>query len=120
MDVAYLEDNDGDFDLLKNILAKELPEIYLKRHRYFYDFIKTQENYDVIITDLSLPDAYGPTVITKIRKITGKPIIVLSGIGGDDLPQAITKIIRNAGATMHISKHNEGYKKLPTLLKQLI
>ena len=120
MEIIYLEDDKKDFLLLEEIIQKELPEAKLKQYRYLIDFLNSNEPYDVIITDLGLPDAYGPEVLKRIREVTGKPIIVLSGVGGHDMPDKIQEVVQGLGATIFLSKHKQGFEKIPQALSQFI
>ncbi len=118
INIVCLEDSQADFFFFKRVL-KSVPECRCQHYTHLNDFLEKAEPYDLIVVDLSLPDGYGPEIIQKIRKITGKPIIVLSGVGGENTPHKIKQMLKNAGATFFLSKSEEGYGELPNLIKQL-
>lgn len=120
MKIACIEDNEMDLALIKKAINKTLSDVDIINFRYLNDFIETEKPYDLVITDLRLPDSYGPEVIERIRKISGKPIIVLSGVGGHEIPDRIIEVVKNSGATIFLSKNKNGFDDLPIAIKNLI
>lgn len=118
MIIACIEDHKGDLFLIDWYLKQIIPQITIHSYPYLNDFLKTDKPYDLIVTDLTLPDCYGPEIITKIRKITKKPIIVFSGIGGRDVPHDIIHSLKHSGATLFVSKSDDGYALLAQSLHQ--
>lgn len=98
--VLILED---DVDL------SEILSIYLKKSSYdcvvantyreAVDFFQQME-FDIIVTDMMLPDGDGETFCTLIRKTKSTPIIVISCLGDD----ATIVSAFNAGADDYITK----------------
>lgn len=117
MKIACIEDDEADAFLIQKFMPAEME---ITHYRYLNDFLESDIPYDLILTDLRLPDAYGPEVIRKIRQISGKPIIVLSGVGGQDMPGKIIETIKNSGATIFLSKHKQGFEQLPMVLKHFL
>lgn len=118
MNIVIIDDNDVDSFLVEEKLAQEFPNANVTYFRYLNDFLQSNARYDFVVTDLGLPDAYGPDVIQRIRQVTGKPIIVLSGVGGADIPLSISRVIHSSGATIFLSKSHHGIEKLPDALRQ--
>ncbi len=120
MNIVIIDDNDADSFLIEEQLKTNFPCANVTYFRYLNDFLQSNTRYDFVVTDLGLPDAYGPDVIQRIRQVTGKPIIVLSGVGGADMPISISRTIHNSGATIFLSKSHQGIEKLPDALRQFI
>lgn len=120
MNIVCIDNNEGDLYLTREAIRKYFPTAQVSDFRYLHDFLKGNKNYDLVITDLGLPDAYGPDVIHRIREVTGKPIIVYSGVGGNAIPENILKAIKNSGATVFLSKNQNGLKQLPIIIQQFI
>lgn len=120
MNIIVLDDSDSDSFLINEKITAEFPSAHVEYFRYLNDFLQSNTSYDFIISDLCLPDAYGPEVIKRIRQVTGKPIIVLSGVGGSHMPASIARTIHNSGATVFLSKNYEGIENLPNAIRQFI
>jgi DNA-binding NarL/FixJ family response regulator len=120
MKIASIEDNQADFVRIKDVIKTYFPMSDFVHYTYLADFINADNCYDLIITDLRLPDQYGPEVVKQIRKLTGKPIIVLTGVGGTELPEKILISMRQAGATIFLSKHKNGFESLPEAIKSFL
>lgn len=119
MKIICLENDLSDQVLIKQQVHKFYPNAEITFIRFLYDFTKTLPDYDVVITDLTLPDSYGPEIILKIRGITTKPIIVLSGVGGRFIPNEIITAIEKSGATIFLPKGLQGYDGLSAALSAL-
>lgn len=118
MKIACIEDNNEDLILIKKTLSGISPSSEVYSYRYLNDFLQSEYPYDLVITDLALPDAYGPDAVKRIRKVTGKPIIVFSGIGGKKASIEILKSLKKSGATLFLSKNKNGYELLADSLHQ--
>ncbi len=87
--VLLVEDNPGDARLLRELLAEdrrvraEVTQVdYLAKA---FEALRTQQT-DVILLDLSLPDASGlETVIRTHQRAPAVPIVVLTGLNDEDL-----------------------------------
>ncbi|MBL7933479.1 MAG: PAS domain S-box protein [Bacteroidia bacterium] len=77
-----VEDNAGDFVLIEEYLLQEMSNATILHAKTFGE-AKSLSNtiaFDVILLDLSLPDASGEELISETLKICGdSPIIVLTG-----------------------------------------
>ena len=120
MKICFIEDNDADYFLIKNIIKENFHDLFIKRYYYLNDFLNSKNNYDLILADLGLPDAYGPIVLKKIREITNKPIIVLSSVGGKNISNSILDTIMNEGATIFLSKQKDEITSIIKILKKFI
>lgn len=120
MNIICIEDNEMDKCLIEKKVKEVCPQCDFKKYRYLNDFLKSSHPYDLVITDLMLPDEYGPDVLIKIRNVTGKPIIVISGVGGHIIPIPMLKTIKNAGATIFLSKNQNGFNRLPEAIKSFL
>ncbi len=120
MKIAFIEDDNADVIRIKELITKSFPKSNLVYFIYLADFLRTDESYDLVLTDLRLPDEYGPSVISRIRQVTGKPIIVLSGVGGAELPKAILTTLDQAGATIFLSKYQDGFERLTDAIKSFL
>jgi diguanylate cyclase (GGDEF)-like protein len=96
--VLLVEDNPGDAGLLRETL-KDVPHerfelVHVKRLGEALERLKV-EPVDVILLDLSLPDAKGIETIVQVRKhATSVPVIVMTGF--DDESMALTALQNGA------------------------
>ncbi len=84
LNVLIIEDNAGDFELIKDYLSEETPvEIeQAENYRKAASMLSgtSDVKYDVILLDLTLPDKNGEELISEIIKLSGEtPVIVLTG-----------------------------------------
>ena len=82
--ILIIEDNLGDFTLVEDYLQEQFSEVKITNAISFADAIlalnNTQNEYDVILVDLSLPDKNGKEIIDDILLLaTDIPIVVLTG-----------------------------------------
>jgi CheY-like chemotaxis protein len=120
VNIAIIDDNEADLFLIDEVLSHKDYDFQIKYYRYLNDFLQSCNQYDLIITDLCLPDVYGPDVVQRIRQVTGKPIIVLSGVGGTHMPEKIARVIHNSGATIFLSKNYNGIQELSNAIQQFL
>ncbi|SER44199.1 Response regulator receiver domain-containing protein [Nitrosomonas sp. Nm51] len=105
--ILLIEDDDGDSRLIKEMLNAAFPRKYIikvetslkKSLRLIAD-----EAFDIVLTDLNLPDSNGVETFTCLRKkIASAPIVVLSGI------REIALRVVNLGADAYLIKgHGNG------------
>jgi CheY-like chemotaxis protein len=72
--------------------------------------------YDLVITDLRLPDAGGLDIIKAIRSATDKPVVIISG-------SYLTEVLDAAlerGAARYLKKGDSWVTQLPDVLKSAI
>ena len=81
--VLIVEDNPGDLILIASYLSEEFSQPTIINAKTFSEAtIKLAENtkFDVILLDLSLPDASGNDLVNDMVQLAGAtPIIVLTG-----------------------------------------
>lgn len=85
--ILLIEDNPGDARLIKEALSEvESTEIELSHATRLQEGLAklAAENFDVLLLDLSLPDASGLDTIRQAHKaVAGVPIIVLTGFNDE-------------------------------------
>ncbi len=96
--VLYVED-DMDHAILISELIKEIKNVHYElTHVQRLDETLLEldnENYDIILLDLSLPDAWGVDTITRVyEKAPDIPVVVISGT--DDETMAIKALQKGA------------------------
>ena len=82
MNVLIIEDNEGDFLLVEAYLLEGIPAAIITHVEFLADGLKAVENnnFDVILLDLSLPDSKGENSIRQLKLLSHQPpIIVLTG-----------------------------------------
>lgn len=87
--VLLVEDNPEDAVLLSRALRKANSRRFTLVHvEYLADGLKriAEEDFDVVLLDLSLPDGYGLSTVTRMRAgAPDLPIVVLTGHNDEDL-----------------------------------
>jgi PAS domain S-box-containing protein len=86
--VLVIEDNQGDFYLIEEYLIKEFvqPDIdHVESFQQALMQLKNRRDYDVVLLDLTLPDARGEKLVTDIVNLAGHiPVIVLTGYSNQE------------------------------------
>ncbi len=86
--ILIVEDNPGDFILIKEYLGEEFFEVIIDQAKTFTEAkskLQSAKRYDTILLDLSLPDANGAYLISEmVRLAQATPIIVLTGYSDKD------------------------------------
>ncbi len=81
--VLVIEDNKGDFVLIKDHLQEEFTGLTIKHATTFLSakkMLEEENTFHIILLDLSLPDASGELLVTEIVQAAGTvPVIVLTG-----------------------------------------
>lgn len=138
MKVLYLEDNPQDADLVRIELRKCAPDIQLDIVSTLAEalarierFCKTHAKppispsiftsdpgksprYDMVLTDLNLPDGSGDTLLARIREQRlALPVVVLTGSSEEDV---ILSLLR-AGADDYVIKHGDFLDTLALVLR---
>ncbi len=74
-------------------------------------------DFDAVVTDINLPDGSGLDVSVYIRsREQDLPILALTGVGSEEIAVQAIKF----GANDYLSKSNETFRKLPSLIADLI
>ncbi len=86
--VLLIEDNPSDADIVKRLLRKAKSDFDLHWEQSLSAGLVQLEqgDFDVVLSDLSLPDSDGRETIARIRqRAESKPIVVLTGIDDSQL-----------------------------------
>lgn len=107
MDILIVEDNPGDARLIRLHLAEaredsRLPAGAMRHVATLAEAIAAleREAADVVLLDLSLPDAFGRQTLDRLLAVTSAPIVVLTG--RDD--EALAQDLIAAGAQDYLLK----------------
>jgi PAS domain S-box-containing protein len=120
MNVLYVEDNPMDADLLIRELARSKPPIQIDKVEMYAEAIAklercTPENliYDLVLTDLRLPDGNGSSLLSYIRdRELNIAVVMLTGAGNDEMAVAALK----AGASDYVVKRGDYLKRMAATL----
>ena len=85
--ILHLEDNHADAELIRTVIAEEWPACKIKRVDTRGDFLAAlqQEQFDVILSDFSLPAFNGLEALELVRRHGSlTPFLFLSGTIGED------------------------------------
>ncbi len=138
MKVLYLEDNAQDADLVRIELRKRAPDIQLdivstltealgrlERFRAIYGtaletaiiaptLSGNPPRYDLVLTDLNLPDGSGKTLLAQVRSHhLPLPVVVLTGSGSEETLVALLR----AGADDYVIKRSNFLDTLALVLR---
>ncbi len=117
MKILYLEDNPNDALLTQRALSKATPAIGVDVVHSLRDAYKQLENpptkYDLVLSDLNLPDGSGFNLLHHIRsKNYPYAVVVVTGQSDEDIAIAALK----AGADDYIAKREDYLNRLPATL----
>jgi PAS domain S-box-containing protein len=117
MRVLYVEDDPMDADLTQRELRRKAPHFTLQiahKQSEAMRYLEVQaDQYDLLLTDLNLPDGGGFALLTYVRE-HGLPlaVVVITGAGNEETAVAALK----AGADDYLVKPQGDYSHLaPTL-----
>jgi PAS domain S-box-containing protein len=87
--ILLLEDNPADANLLHEILHETTDEnwniVHVEKLRAALEVIP-QHSFDIVLSDLSLPDAQGLDTVVQIHALTpALPIVVLTGLNNEEI-----------------------------------
>lgn len=120
MRVLLVEDNPLDMELVQHALEREVPDLRLQTatsvqqalHR-----LQPGEPFDVVVTDLRLPDGSGLDVLNHIRQAQlPHAVVVLTGQGDEETAVSAIK----AGADDYMAKRNGYQKQMPQIIAAAI
>jgi PAS domain S-box-containing protein len=122
MKILYVEDNPSDADLTRRWLRRLAPHMTLETVETLSDAIaritkQESPNYDLILTNLRLPDGDGLSLLTYIQE-RGLPFAVVVITGTGDEKTAITAL--KAGADDYVSKRDDYLERLPITLENAL
>jgi signal transduction histidine kinase/DNA-binding response OmpR family regulator len=116
MKILYVEDNPLDIELTSRELSRGIPTLKLAVRTTVAAgaaVLEEQGDYDVVLTDLRLPDGSGLDIVNLVRaRNLASAVVVLTGQGDEEIAVAAIK----AGADDYVAKR-EGYsRRLPQLV----
>ena len=100
--VLYIEDNEGDIDLMRQLLARR-PGVTLVCARSAAEGLALAHDADLVLLDLDLPDQPGIDVLRTLRadtRLRSTPVVVVSA---ESRPQRIDECFE-AGAAQFLTK----------------
>lgn len=101
--ILFIEDDESQANLICNYLQKYFKNIEVEKNGKvgFQKFLKDRTKYDVIITDINIPDIDGIELAKEVRRVDKKiPIIAISAY--DDRDYLLGAI--NSGMNKYILK----------------
>jgi len=104
MRILHLEDSANDAELIEDVLRREWPLCTIERvsTRAAYEEALQRAEFDLVLSDYSLPDFDGLTALELARtRCPGRPFIFLSGTIGEE--RAVDALKR--GATDYVMKN---------------
>ncbi|GEM_PF-173093 len=119
MRILYVEDNPSDADLAQRWLRKQAPQFALEtvttQSEAVARLTRTDASpYDLVLTDLRLPDGDGLSLLNYIReRALPLAVVVITGSGDEETAVAALK----AGADDYVVKRNDYLERLPLTLE---
>src|SRR3972149_739334 len=105
MKILYVEDEIAHVELAQRTLDDSFHEKFILYHRESrrsaLEFLETEPDIDVVLTDLRLPDGSGLDLLMKIRERRSPPAVILITGQGD---QQIAAAALKAGAAGYLVK----------------
>nr|HOO91639.1 response regulator [Syntrophales bacterium] len=106
MKILYVEDNRLDADLTRRELKKSAPEFLVDivtTQRDAFIALEKKHDYDLVLSDMRLPDGDGLVILTHIRG-RGLPmaVVIITGQGDEETAVAALK----AGAQDYVIKRD--------------
>ncbi len=122
MRVLYVEDNALDADLTRRHLRKSAPDISLDVVATISEALmrlraNAAQDFDLVLTDLNLPDGEGLALYGQIRARNWPlPVVVITGLGDDATVSAALR----AGASDYVVKREDYLERLPATLRDAV
>ncbi|MBT3382221.1 MAG: response regulator [Prolixibacteraceae bacterium] len=103
--ILYIEDNESNIELIKQILSEYHPDVALVTEIYGKQAFKHANDYkpNLILLDLDLPDVHGSKVLKQLQageNIKNIPVVILSA---DAMTRQINKLLE-MGAKDYLTK----------------
>ena len=118
--ILLIEDNHDHAELIERAIAKDFHDVKVVvagNAKEAYAILKSNEHFDLILTDYYLPDAKGETHIRQLhKKAPHIPIVVVTGQGDEKIAARSIK----AGAEDYVVKTRDVLAALPRILKRTI
>jgi PAS domain S-box-containing protein len=116
--ILYVEDNPKDADLARIELARRAPHLKLEvvaSRQAALSCLEQEPGYQVLLTDMHLPDGDGLSLLATVRK-RGWPMAVVIITGGGDESTAVAAL--KGGADDYIVKRADYLPLLPQALEK--
>ena len=117
MNVLYVEDDPFDADLTRRALLKTAPHFNLVVARTQSEalaHLNSGESYDLLLTDLRLPDGSGFSLLSYVReRELPLAVVVITGQGDEEIAVSVLK----AGADDYLVKRQNYLDHLATTLE---
>jgi two-component system cell cycle sensor histidine kinase/response regulator CckA len=120
MHILYVEDDPHDADLTRRALAKSAPDWQLEvvtTQRQALARLAGEPDYDLVLTDLRLPDGDGLTVLAHVRE-RDLPVAVVIVTGGGDEKTVVAAL--RAGADDYVVKQDSYLDHLSKVLEDAL
>jgi DNA-binding response OmpR family regulator len=87
MKLLLVEDNANDANLIQDIIKLKFLAVTISHCTSLTDAIQRleNENFDLVILDLGLPDSEGITTLLEAQKVCEGPIVILTGNDSEEL-----------------------------------
>jgi PAS domain S-box-containing protein len=120
LNVLYVEDDPLDADLTRRALVKTAPHIHLdiaRTQKEALAFLEHSSRYDILLTDLRLPDGSGFALLSHVRE-NGMQIavVVITGQGDEEIAVSVLK----AGANDYLVKRQDYLYRLALILENAV
>jgi len=119
VNILYVEDDPLDADLTRRELLKASPQFRLDIVGTVRDAIARleQSSYDIVLTDMRLPDGDGLALLAHVRQHAMSVVVVLTtGSGDEEIAVAALK----AGADDYVVKRADYVARLPATLENAL
>jgi PAS domain S-box-containing protein len=121
MKILYVEDDMRDVDLTLRVLNEIAPNFLIETASTIRDALerisRQEKQYDLVLTDLHLPDGDGLSLLSYIRQQSLPiPVVVITGAGDEDT--AVTAL--KAGADDYVVKRGDYIDRLPLALEDAL
>ncbi len=121
MKILYVEDNQLDADLTRRELNKSAPDLLMDivpNQRDAFRALDKVRDYDLVLSDMRLPDGDGLAILAHIRaRNLTVAVVIITGQGDEDTAVAALK----AGAQDYVIKRDGGYRgRLPLILSEAL
>ena len=121
MKILYVEDEIAHVELAQRTLSENFPENFVLYHRESLrgalEFLETEPDIDLVLTDLRLPDGSGLDLLKKIKERRVSPAVVLI-TGQGDQENAVAAL--KAGAADYLVKQSDYLHRLPVVLSNAV
>jgi len=121
MKILYIEDEIAHVELIKRTLGDNFQDEFVLYHRESLrealEFLETESDIDLVLTDLHLRDGSGLDLLKRIKEHRSSPAVVLvTGQGDQEIAVAALK----AGAADYLLKQSDYLHRLPVVISNAV